>query len=94
MSGIHKGVLGQIWKPDKEMPIEVLNSANQIMEDAWSAYGTPSQKKRITEMGVWFVGGFCTGLRGDKMVHVELAGTTNILKHLDATVSSFCGAEQ
>jgi hypothetical protein len=82
MGGIHKRI-GQVRKPDKESSIEVLHSADQILEAEWSHSRTPSQRKRIGEMGVWFVGDFCTGLRGEDMVHIELAGTANSVKHLD-----------
>ena len=87
MSGIHKRV-GQIRKPDKEMSIEVLHAADHILEAEWSNSRTTSQRKRITERGVWFVGGFCTGLRGDEMMLIELAGTANSIKHLDALVNA------
>jgi hypothetical protein len=64
MTGIHKRV-GQIRKADKEMSIEVLHAVDHILEDQWTGAGSESKKKRIAEMGVWFVGGFCTGLRGE-----------------------------
>ena len=38
--------------------------------------------KRIAEMGAWFIGGFCTGLRGEEMLLIKLAGTANSLSHL------------
>jgi hypothetical protein len=41
------------------------------------------QKKRIAEMGTWFVGGFCTGLRGKEMLTIKLAGRANSLIHLN-----------
>jgi hypothetical protein len=86
IDGIHKRV-GQVRKPDKEISIEVLHLADQILEAEWSHSRTPSQKKRISEVGVWFVAAFCTGLRGEEMVHIELAGTANSVKHLDAAVN-------
>jgi hypothetical protein len=33
-------------------------------------------------MGVWFVCGFCTGLRGEEMILIEFAGTAANLKFL------------
>jgi hypothetical protein len=66
MAGIHKRV-GQVRKADKEMSIEVLHAVDRILEDQWtSAQAAPSQRKSIAEMGAWFVGGFCTGLRGEE----------------------------
>jgi hypothetical protein len=87
MNGIHKGV-GQIQKPDKEMSIKVLHATDKILEDEWNTAWTPLQKKQIAEMGAWFVGGFCTGLRGEEMVNIELAGTANSVKHLDDEVNA------
>jgi hypothetical protein len=34
-------------------------------------------------MGAWFIGGFCTGLRGEEMLLIELAGTANSLIHVE-----------
>jgi hypothetical protein len=33
-------------------------------------------------MGVWYIAGFCSGLRGEEMVLIERAGTVNSLVHL------------
>jgi hypothetical protein len=85
MSGIHKRV-GQVRKPDKEMSIDVLHAADGILEAQWNGARTLSQKKRIAEMGTWYNGGFCTGLRGEEMLIIELPGTANSLKHLDDRV--------
>jgi hypothetical protein len=63
MTGIHKHV-GQVRKPDKELLIDVLHAADKILEEQWLSAQSPAQKKRIAAMGSWFVGGFCTGLRG------------------------------
>lgn len=87
MSGIHKRV-GQVRKPDKEISIEVLHAADQILEDEWANASSPAKRKRVAEMGVWFVGGFCTGLRGEEMVHIELAGTANSVKYLTSEVNA------
>jgi hypothetical protein len=89
MTGVHKRV-GQVRKQDKEMSIasiEVLHAADAILEDQWSRAGNPNEKKQIAEMGVWFVGGFCIGLRGEEMLNIELAGTANNIKHLEDEVN-------
>lgn len=86
MSGIHKRV-GQVRKPDKEMTIEILHGADAILEEQWSGARTISKKKRIAEMGTWFSAGFCTGLRGEEMLNIELAGTANSIKHLGDLVN-------
>ena len=33
-------------------------------------------------MGVWLIAGFCSGLRGEEMLLIELAGTARDLRHL------------
>jgi hypothetical protein len=33
-------------------------------------------------MGLWFLGGFCTGLRGEEMLLLELAGSVNSLRFI------------
>jgi hypothetical protein len=67
MAGIHKRV-GQVRKADKEMMIEVVHAVDHILEDQWKNALTTTKKNRIAEMGVWFVGGVCTGLRHEEMV--------------------------
>jgi hypothetical protein len=87
MTGVHKRV-GQVRKADKEMAIEVVHAVDHILEDQWKNAPTTSKKKRIAEMGVWFVGGFCMGLRGEEMVRIELAGTANNVKHLNDAMNA------
>jgi len=41
------------------------------------------ERKRISEIGVWLIVGFCTGMRGEEMVLIELAGTRNSLEHMN-----------
>ena len=73
MSGIHKRV-GQVWKPDKELSIGVLHAIDGILEAQWTGARTINQKKQIAEMGTLFMGGFCTGLQGEELLNIELAG--------------------
>jgi hypothetical protein len=87
MAGIHRRV-GQVRKADKEILIDVLHEADRILEGQWSGARTIAQKKRISEMGSWFLGGFCTGLRGEEMLLIELAGTANSLRHLNDEVDA------
>jgi hypothetical protein len=86
MSGIRKRA-GQVRKPDKEMTIEILHGADSILEEQWSGALTVNKKKRIAEMGTWFSAGFCTVLRGEEMLNIELAGTANSIKHLGNSVN-------
>jgi hypothetical protein len=61
MLGVHKRV-GQIRKPDKEVTIDVFHAADGILEAEWNQATSVTQKKKVAEMGTWFIGGFCTGL--------------------------------
>jgi hypothetical protein len=37
-------------------------------------------QKRISELGTWFSGGMCTGLRGEEMLLIDLCGTAKSVK--------------
>jgi hypothetical protein len=87
MTGVHKWV-GQVRKPDKELTINVLHATDKILEDQWAGVQALDQKKRIVEMGTWFVAGFYTGLHGEETLLIELAGTANSLVHLDDEVNA------
>ena len=82
MSGLHKRV-GELRKQDEPLSIDVVHAAARILEVEWARAKTKHQKKRIAEMGVWFVAGFCSGLRGEEMILIERAGTINSLAHLE-----------
>jgi hypothetical protein len=82
MSGVHRG-MGQVRKPDKELTINVIHAVDKLLETEWQSTCQSDEKKRIAEMGAWFIGGFCTGLRGEEMLLIELAGTANSLVHMD-----------
>jgi hypothetical protein len=81
MAGVHKRV-GQIRKPDKEVTVEFFHAIDKILDIKWGNSTTTDQKKKIAEMGAWFFGGFCTGLRGEEMTFLELSGTANSLVNL------------
>jgi hypothetical protein len=81
MTGVHKQV-GQVRKPNKEFPIDVIHAVDRVLMAEWENARRPAKKKRIAEMGAWFIGGFCTGLRGEEMLNIELAGTANSLQHM------------
>jgi hypothetical protein len=82
MSGVHKRV-GQVRKPDKELTIDVIHAVDKLLETEWQSARRSDEKKKIAEMGAWFIGGFCTGLRGKEMILIELARTANSLVHMD-----------
>jgi hypothetical protein len=85
MTGIHKRV-GEVRKQDKLVTIDVLHKVEIILEDQWKIATKLSTKKRIAEMGAWYIGGFCTALRGEEMLIIELAGTRNSLVHLNEKI--------
>jgi hypothetical protein len=74
MEGVHKRV-GEIRMPDKIMTIEEIHAIDRILEREFSHALTPEDRKRISEMGTWFSGGVCTGLRGEEMLLIDLCGT-------------------
>jgi hypothetical protein len=82
MEGLHRRV-GEIKKQDWPISIEALHEVDKILEKEWNKAKSLSAQKRVTEMGTWLVGGFCTGLRGEEMLMLELAGTAKSLKHLE-----------
>ena len=88
MLGVHKRV-GTVRRPDKDFPIDVMHAIDAILEHEWLKCVGIGDQKRVAEMGAWFLGGFCTGLRGEEMPLIELAGTANSLKHLRDAESYF-----
>jgi hypothetical protein len=74
MEGIHKQV-GKVRYQDEAMTIKVLHAVERILESEWHQAGQPDVKKRVAEMGAWFITGFCSGLWGEEMLLIELAGT-------------------
>ena len=82
MGGLHKRV-GECVKQDEPVTIDVLLKLERILETEWITVATPQDKKRVAEMGVWFIVGFISGLRGEEMLLIERAGTANSLKFLE-----------
>ena len=81
MEGLHKRV-GENRKQDEPITIDVLCALEEIIEREWSKSDRPETRLRAAEMGVWFLVGFCSGLRGEEMLLIELAGTAQDLRHL------------
>ena len=81
MEGLHKRV-GENRKQDEPITIDVLCALEKIIEREWSESDRPETRLRAAEMGVWFLVGFCSGLRGEEMLLIELAGTARDLRHL------------
>jgi hypothetical protein len=74
MMGIHKRV-GEIRRQDAALSIDVLHEIDKILEVEWKATKDPVIRRRVAEMGTWYTGGFCTGLRGEEMVSIEFTAT-------------------
>ncbi len=67
MGGVHKRV-GQVRKPDRVLTIDIIHAVDRILESEWENAQRVDERKQIAEMGAWFIGGFCTGLRGEEML--------------------------
>lgn len=82
MTGIHKRV-GEVVRQDWPIPIEVVQYIDKALNRLWRDAVDDASRKKIAEMGVWFVVQFCTGLRGEEMLLVEFTGTADSLKFLE-----------
>jgi hypothetical protein len=74
MEGLHKRV-GEIRMPDKILRIEEIHAIHRVLEREFAHAKTRLDRKRISEIGTWIIGGICTGLRGEEMLLVDLFGT-------------------
>jgi hypothetical protein len=81
MEGLHKQV-GEVRHQDEPITIEVLHALERILEAKWQQAKLPALKRQVAEMGTWFIVGFCSGLRGEGMLLVKLAGTAGDLVFL------------
>ena len=83
MEGVHKRV-GEVTKQDEALTIDVVHEIKRLLDIEWQRTPTrdKKEKRRIAEIGVWFIVGFCTGLRGEEMVLIEFAGTRNSLVNM------------
>jgi hypothetical protein len=66
--------VGEIRRQDEALTIDVLHGVDKILESRWKESSDQRVRRRVAEMGTWFTGGFCTGLRGEEMVRIEFAG--------------------
>lgn len=86
MTGVHKRV-GEVVRQDWPIPIEVVQYIDRALNRLWRDPNTDDDsRKKIAEMGVWFVVQFCTGLRGEEMVLIELKGTADSLQFLEEEI--------
>jgi hypothetical protein len=82
MTGVHNRV-GEIRKPDRAFTIEEVHSIEKLLEREWKQATTIVAQKTISEMGVIFIVGTCTGVRGKELMLVDLVGTKKSLSNLD-----------
>jgi hypothetical protein len=73
--------VGEVKKREKDMTIDVVQVIESLVHEERSKTLNRKTKRRIAEMIVWIVGGFCIGLGGKKMLLIEFAGTAKSLKH-------------
>jgi len=80
MMGIQKRV-GEVRRQDEAFTIRVLEEIQIQLEVEWnqSEEKDKAGRRRIAELGTWFIVGFCCGMRGEEMLLLELAGTRNSL---------------
>ena len=74
MEGLHKRV-GEIRMPDRILTIEEIHAIDRCLEREFVHAKGKEDQKRLSELGTWFSGGICTGLRGEEMLLIDLYGT-------------------
>jgi hypothetical protein len=67
-----------------------MHEVDWILESKWENAWRADERKSIPEMGAWFIRGLCTGLCGEEMLLIELAGTANSLTHLGDAKNAHC----
>lgn len=82
MEGLHRRV-GEVVKQDWPIPIQVVKYIDEMLDELWPTLTDAREKLKVAQMGVWFICGFCTGLRGEEMLMIELAGTADRLRYLE-----------
>ena len=81
MAGLHRRV-GEVVKQNWSLPIKVIKQIDEMLNDLWPTLLSSEDQLRVAEMGTWFLVGFCTGLRGEEMLMIELEGTAGMLRFL------------
>jgi hypothetical protein len=82
MEGLHKRV-GEVRHQDEPVTIDVLLAIEDILEKEWRRSDRPQTRRRVAEMGAWFILGFCSGVRGEEMLLMEFAGTSKSLEFMN-----------
>jgi hypothetical protein len=86
MTGIHKRV-GEEIRRDEPISIGVLKAVHRMLDQRWQAeinkpFPSLEALELMAQTGNWFLGGFCTGLRGEEMPLIEFAGTLASMDHM------------
>ncbi len=83
MIGIHKRV-GEVRRQDGAFTIEIIQEIKKLLEMEWTRLAAEDlvERKRVAEMGVWFIVGFCCGLRGEEMMLIELTGILGTVRKI------------
>jgi len=86
MIGIHHRV-GETVIRDEPVTIELLQAIESYLHEKWREANqqVPVNMHRllkIAQQGTWYTAGFCSALRGEEMVMMELAGTRSSIKFL------------
>ena len=53
-----------------------------MLEAEWKQSKTVPDKRRICKIGAWMMGGFCTGLRREEMLLVDILRTATSVQRL------------
>ena len=85
MGGLHRRV-GEVVKRDEPITIQIMKAIQKMLELEWSKCAnnldiTLVELLEIARRGLWFTASFCTGLRGEEMMQIELEGTLSSLVH-------------
>ena len=83
MVGIHK-LVDEVRRQDQAFTIEVMHKMKLLQEVEWNRvdYGALKDKRRLAEIGVWFIVGFCCGICGEELMLIKLAGIQNSLENM------------
>jgi hypothetical protein len=81
MEGLKRWV-GEVIKKDELITIKVLHVVEMLLERDWQSAKNDKEQKRVSEMGVIFIVGFCSGVRGEELIIVNLVDTAASFKEL------------
>ena len=82
-----RGPLAEGVRPEVD---KLWQEIEKVLEAEWSMARTYEARRRIAEMGTWFIVGFCSGLHGEEMLIIDLAGTAaSLIFHTDRVCPHF-----